>query len=167
MIRMAISRFLQNVFGGSRQRRATSNPNTIQQEPVAPATVAPFDYSDTRIPDASRSHIAQVLALIAEIETAATGEASWSPLLIEIHQLSEVHLPRLIKSYIDIPAAHRAEIFRKTGRSASFLLNEGLEKMNDRLRAMSLSLAQGNIDAFTRNMGFIDMRYGANQLSSD
>ena len=108
-----------------------------------------------------------MLALIADIEAAATGEASWNPLLIEIRQLSEVHLPTLIKSDINIPAAHRAEFFRKTGRSASFLLNKGLEKMDERLHTMSLSLAQGNIDAFTRNMGFIDMRYGANDLSPD
>ena len=164
---MAISRFLQYVLGGSRQRGAASSPSMVEQEFAVPAPVVPFDYADTRIPDASRNHITKVLALIAEIEAGAAGEASWSPLLIEIRQLSEVHLPTLIKSYIDIPAAHRAEIFRKTGRSASFLLNEGLEKMNDRLRAMSLSLAQGNIDAFTSNMRFIDMRYGENQLSPD
>ena len=108
-----------------------------------------------------------MLALIDDIDAAAAGEASWSPLLIEIRQLSEIHLPTLIKSYIDIPAAHRSEIFRKTGRSASFLLNEGLEKMNDRLRAMSLSLAQGNIEAFTSNMRFIEMRYSKDQFSPD
>ena len=88
-------------------------------------------------------------------------------MLIEIHQISDVHLPTLIKSYIDIPAAHRAEVFRKTGRSASFLLNDGLDKMADRLRSMSLSMAQGNIDAFASTMRFIDMRYGANGLSID
>jgi hypothetical protein len=167
MVSMAMLRYFQEVFKGSRQRGAGSDPSAFEQEPLAPSEVTSFDYADTRIPDASRNQIAKVLALIAEIEAAASGEADWNPLLIEIRQLSEVHLPALIKSYIDIPAAHRAEIFRKTGRSASFLLNDGLDKMNDRLRAMSLSLAQGNIDAFTRNMRFIDMRYGENELSGD
>lgn len=105
--------------------------------------------------------------MIAELETAAIGQAIAGPLLIEIRQLSEVHLPTLIKSYIDIPAAHRAEIFRKTGRSASFLLNEGLDKLADRLRAMSLSLAQNNIDAFTSTMRFIELRYGGSEFSPD
>ena len=167
---MAISRFLQDLFGGSRPREAGGEPASERPSPApapAAAAAAPFDYSDPRIPHASRSHVARVLALIADIEATASGEAGWNPLLIEIRQLSEVHLPKLIKSYIDIPPAHRAEIFRKTGRSASFLLNEGLEKMYDRLHAMSLSLAQGNLDAFTSNMSFIDLRYGANRLSPD
>jgi hypothetical protein len=166
---MALSRFLQDLFGGSPRRRTDSEPATTAPPAPAPtpAAVTAFDYTDKRIPDASRTPIAKVLALITDIETAAVDEESWSPHLIEIRQLSQVHLPALIKSYIDIPAAHRAEIFRKTGRSASFLLNEGLEKMADRLRTMSLSLAQGNIDAFTSEMRFIDMRYGASDLSSD
>ena len=41
-------------------------------------------------------------------------------------------------------------LFRTTGRSASFLLNDGLEKLAIRLRTMSRSQAQGNIDAFAR-----------------
>lgn len=164
---MIFSRLFQDVFGGSSRRVRGSSPDATEQELPAPDAVTPFDYTDARIPDASRNHIAKVLALIADIDAAAAGEASWSPLLIEIRQLSEIHLPTLIKSYIDIPAAHRSEIFRKTGRSASFLLNEGLEKMNDRLRAMSLSLAQGNIEAFTSNMRFIEMRYSKDQFSPD
>lgn len=160
-------RYFQKVFGDSQPRGADSEPPAINPKPAAIPAAAAFDYADPRIPDASRNRIAQVLGLIAEIETAATGEPAWSPLLAEIRQLSEIHLPSLIKSYIDIPAAHRAEIFRKTGRSASFLLNDGLDKMNDRLRAMSLSLAQGNIDAFTRNMRFIEMRYGETDLAPD
>lgn len=163
---MAISRFLQDLFGAPRPRDAGAEPPGERPSPAA-AAATPFDYSDPRIPHASRSHVAKVLALIAEIEATASGAAGWNPLLVEIRQLSEVHLPKLIKSYIDIPAAHRTEIFRRTGRSASFLLNEGLEKMYGRLHAMSLSLAQGNIDAFTSNMSFIDLRYGGNPLSSD
>lgn len=135
--------------------------------PPPPPPPPPFDYDDPRIPDASRGHIAKVLAMIADIEKAAASEPIWTPQLIEIRQLGNVHLPTLIKSYIDIPTAHRAEIFRRTGHSASFLLNEGLEKMIDRLNAMSLSMAQGNIDAFTSAMRFIDMRYGADPLSPD
>jgi len=164
---MTISRFFQQLLGLASEREAAPEPAAIDQVLPASATVAVFDYTDNRIPDASRNHIAKVLALIAELEKAAVSQAISSPLLIEIRQLSEVHLPTLIKSYLDIPAAHRAEIFRKTGRSASFLLNEGLDKLADRLRAMSLSLAQNNIDAFTSTMRFIDLRYGANEFSSD
>ena len=164
---MAIARFFQELFGGSRPRGTGAQSNSGAAEPQAPDTVVPFDYSDGRIPDASRSHIEKVLELIAEIQSAAAADATWHPMLIEIRQISEVHLPKLIGSYVDIPAAHRAEIFRTTGRSASFLLNDGLDKLAVRLRAMSRSLAQGNIDAFASAMHFIEMRYGANPILPD
>ena len=160
---MAVARFFQDLVGGSRPRGADGPPPPV----AAPAPVDPFDYADTRIPHASRGHIAKVLGLIGDIETAAQAEEMWSPMLIEIRQIADVHLPALIKSYIDIPAAHRAEIFRNTGRSASFMLNDGLDKLTERLRAMSLSLAQGNIDAFNSAMRFIEMRYGANPIPRD
>ena len=164
---MALSRFFQELFGGSRPRSGNARANPRSPEPQAPAAAIPFDYSDSRIPDASRGAIDAVLALIADIEAAAAADATWHPMLFEIRQISEVHLPKLIGSYIDIPAAHRAEIFRTTGRSASFLLNDGLEKLAVRLRTMSRSQAQGNIDAFASAMHFIDMRYGANPILPD
>jgi hypothetical protein len=40
------------------------------------------------------------------------------------------------------------------------MLHEGLKKMADRLSAMSMSMAQGNIDTFTSNLRFIEARYG-------
>ena len=106
-------------------------------------------------------------ALIADIEARAAVESEWSPVLLELRQMGDVHLPTLLQSYIDIPPAHRAEIFRKTGHSASFALNDGLDRMADRLREMSSSLAQGNLDAFTANMRFIESRYGAGYAPFD
>jgi len=141
-------------------------PPPARDAPAAPAKPA-FDYDDPRIPETATTRIAIVRSLIADIEARAATEDLWSPILLEIRQMGDVHLPSLLQSYIDIPAAHRAEIFRRTGRSASYVLNDGLDKMADRLRAMSLSLAQGNIDAFTSTMRFIDMRYGESQLSPD
>ena len=40
------------------------------------------------------------------------------------------------------------------------VMSESLQKMADRLDAMSRSLAQDNIDAFTSNLRFIEGRYG-------
>jgi hypothetical protein len=51
-------------------------------------------------------------------------------------------------------------VFRETGRSASFLLNERLDKILARLREMSRQLARGNVDDFTQNIRFVDMNYG-------
>ncbi len=74
--------------------------------------------------------------------------------------MCEQHLPKMIRSYREIPPQHRAEIFRKTGRSASYALNDGLDKMIQRLRDISLHLAQDDINSFTANLDFIDRRYG-------
>ena len=126
-----------------------------------------FDYEDARVPETARPKIAAVQALIADIETRAAIESEWSPVLLELRQMGDVNLPTLLQSYVDIPPAHRAEIFRKTGHSASFALNDGLDRMADRLREMSASLAQGNLDAFTANMRFIESRYGTGYAPFD
>lgn len=166
---MARQRFFSRLFGGSNPPpQADSAPQPAP--PVAappPPPVPPVDFSDERIPDTSRGRIEKLLAIIASTEAAATNEPAWCPILVELQQLREKHLPILLRSYIEIPAAHRAEVFRKTGRSASFALNEALDKMIERLNTLSQKLAQGNIDAFTSNLRFIDMRYGEDRLSAD
>ncbi len=73
--------------------------------------------------------------------------------------MRDVHLPKLIQSYIDIPVNHRGEIFRKTGKSASFLLGASLDRMQERVDEILRSLAQHDIDAFTNNTKFISERY--------
>ena len=161
---MAQPSFLDRLLGLFRG----SAPVPPPAPPSAPAKAKiAFDYSDPRIPDNARPKIETVQGLIADIEARAAVESEWSPVLLELRQMGDVHLPTLLQSYIDIPPAHRAEIFRKTGHSASFALNDGLDRMADRLREMSSSLAQGNLDAFTANMRFIESRYGAGYAPFD
>jgi hypothetical protein len=50
-------------------------------------------------------------------------------------------------------------VFRETGKSASFLLNESLDKMLARLRDISSQLAKGNITTFAENVRFVDLYY--------
>ncbi len=146
-------------------------PAPVEAPVAPPPTPLPakvdFDFSDPRLPDNVGPLIAQVTGLIEDIEHRAANEPQWSPHIAEIRQLRDYHLPTMLKSYVEIPAAHRAEIFRRTGHSASYALAAALDKMIERLRQMSASLAQGNIDAFTANLHFIDLRYGAAPLSSD
>lgn len=128
--------------------------------PAGSASPAAFDYDDPRIPDTSRQRVAIVRTLIAEIEARAAAKGVTGPVLVDLKQMRDNHLPTLLASYIDIPAEHRAEIFRETGRSASYILNDGLDKMATRLRAMSKDLARGDIEAFSINSRFIESRYG-------
>ncbi|MFS0737908.1 hypothetical protein ABC347_12730 [Sphingomonas sp. 1P06PA] len=139
-------------------------PPAAERAPATPPAPAPSsapDPDDPRIPDASRAKVRAVLELIADLESRISDDSLAAGTRVDLDQMRSVHMPRLIQSYVDIPAAHRSEIFRRTGRSASYVLNDGLDVMAERLRAMSKSLAQGNIDAFTDNMRFIDSRYGS------
>lgn len=129
--------------------------------PPAPAPPPPpaIDFDDKRIPAAAKEQAHVILGLIADLESRATGEGIVNTELIELEQMKTRYLPKLLVSYAEIPPEHRAEIFRSTGKSASFMLGERLDKMIERLREISRLLAQGHLDAFTANMQFIDTRF--------
>jgi hypothetical protein len=132
-------------------------------EPEAPSSApaeAAFDFDDPRIPDASKDRVLLIKGLVADLEQRAV-ECGVTSELLELRRMRTVHLPKLLESYIQIPPEYRAEVFRETGRSASFLLNERLDKMAARLREISTMLARGQLNAFAENMRFIDMRYGS------
>jgi len=138
-----------------------SGPARPDPAPASNApTVPPISAEDPRLPDASRPLVARLLALIADIEARTHDDALMVSALTEVRQMRDNHLPRLIESYAEIPASHRAEIFRQTGRSASYNLNQGLEKMIARLETLSRSLAQEDLDSFADNLRFIENRYG-------
>jgi hypothetical protein len=134
--------------------------------PALPAPAAPtgpaIGPDDERLPDASRPRVARLTALISDIEARARDNSLLVSALAEVRQMRDTHLPRLIASYAEIPAAHRAEIFRTTGRSASYNLNEALDRMVARAETLSRSMAQDDIDSFADNLRFIEQRYGDN-----
>lgn len=128
--------------------------------PAAPA-IPPVivDYEDARIPGSAKDRIRRIQACLHEVETALAREDMPGFSSVDINQMREQHLPKLVKSYIDIPEAHRSEIFRKTGKSASFILNDSLEQMQAKIDTILRNLAQKDIDAFTNNIRFVDERY--------
>jgi hypothetical protein len=126
-----------------------------------PAPLPRLTAEDERLPDASRPRLAQLLALIADIEARADASPLLASAIIEVRQMRDAHLPRLLASYADIPPAHRAEIFRATGRSASYEFNAALDRMLERASALSRSLAQQDINDFAANLRFIERRYGS------
>jgi hypothetical protein len=128
--------------------------------PAAPPPRAPsFDYDDERIPTPAREKVRAILAALAEVETMMEREQVQPVSRTEIELMRDEHLPKLVKSYIDIPPTHRAEIFRKTGKSASFILEESLETMQGRIAEIARNLAQHDLDAFASNAAFISRRY--------
>jgi len=125
-----------------------------------PAATAGIGADDPRIPDATRPRVARLLALIADLEARTGHDPLLAAQATEVRQMRASHLPALVASYADIPPAHRAEIFRRTGRSASYTLNEGVDRMIERAETLSRALAEENIDSFADNLRFIETRYG-------
>lgn len=133
--------------------------------PVAgPAPVAPppsLEPEDSRLPDTSRPRVARLLSLMSDIEARSQEHSLLVSALTEVRQMRDTHLPQLVSSYAEIPPAHRADIFRQTGRSASYNLNAALDKMIARLETLSSAMAKDDIDSFADNLRFIEHRYGS------
>lgn len=126
--------------------------------PASPSLAA----DDPRLPDTARPRVARLLAIAADIEARAERDPLMAAAVTEVRQMRDQHLPQLVASYAEIPPAHRAEIFRATGRSASYKLNEALDRMLAKSEQLSRSLAQEDINSFADNLRFIDQRYGGN-----
>lgn len=111
-----------------------------------------------RIPQSSLQRVLAVRDLVRDLEK-ETASRGMQAELDELGRIKATHLPRLIQSYIEIPEQHRSDVFRETGKSASFLLNDSLDKMLARLRDISSQLARGNITTFAENVRFVDLYY--------
>lgn len=149
----------------SRIARAFSGTPAQNVPPIpAPPAIPPVqvDYEDERVPNGAKERIRRILACLIDAEKAMAREQIPGFTQVDVIQMREQHLPKLIKSYIDIPAEHRSEIFRKTGKSASFILNESLDQMQHKVDEILRNLAQHDIDAFTNNTKFIGQRYADN-----
>ena len=149
---------LATVFGAP---DAATPPAPPPREPGRPATPS-FSAEDERLPDTSRPKVARLLEMAADIEARGQRDPLLGPAVTEVRQMRDQHLPQLVSSYAEIPPAHRAEIFRTTGRSASYKLNEALDRMIAKIEALSRTLAQEDINSFADNLRFIEGRYGSN-----
>lgn len=139
-----------------RSREAVPERSPVPAAPVLPELSA----DDPRLPTASKGRIAQLIVLISDIEGRRDVDGGLASTRAEVRQMRDIHVPRLIASYAEIPPQHRAEIFRTTGQSASYSLNAGLDRVIARLEHLSRSLAQDDIDGFADNLRFIEQRYG-------
>ena len=127
----------------------------------APAAAAAFDLDDPRLPAPARASAKAITAAIEAVLNNSHNSEFDRIVLGELVQMRAEHLPKLLRSYVDVPPQHRKEIFKNTGRSASFLLDDALRKMAGRVDKLSRDLAQNDLDAFANNAEFVSRRYGA------
>lgn len=158
---------LKGLLGAADPPSRGNAPLSVEpaREQPEPAPTPPVDLA--RVPAAARDRVAAIQAQIADLQHRAASRGHGDAEHVELTQIGSVYLPRLLKSYAEIPPEHRAEIFRDTGRSASFLLGERLDKILDRLNEISRDFARGHLDAFSDNMRFIDLRYGPSSSPFD
>jgi hypothetical protein len=145
-------------LGGSASPEGAASDSAVDRASPAPPMDDPS--VDERLPQSSLDRVVEIRALSADLE-AHCRDGGLIGEMIELQRLRTSHLPQLLRSYVSIPPAHRAEVFRETGRSASYLLNERLDKILGRLHEMSKQLARGNLDQFTQNIRFVDKNYGS------
>lgn len=126
-----------------------------------PVTAPAFDLDDPRLPGPARASAKAIMAAI-EAVLDSNHHSEFDRIVVgELVQMRTEHLPKLLRSYVDVPPQHRKEIFKNTGRSASFLLDDALRKMSGRVDKLSRDLAQNDLDAFANNAEFVSRRYGA------
>ncbi|MEP9403514.1 hypothetical protein [Sphingomonas sp. VNH70] len=152
---MSIFRIVFKALSGKAEPSGSPAPSTPAPDPAQ----IELDWEDDRIPSQAKDRIRRILACLHEVESEMERHAI--PLFNrpQIGHMRDQHLPKLVLSYINIPPAHRGEIFRKTGKSASFILNEGLDKMQGSIDEIMRNLAQHDLDTFGTNIRFIEQRY--------
>jgi hypothetical protein len=144
--------------GDPGEENVSPSPSVPPSGPPSPAGDPLGGEWKRLIPQSSLQRVLAVRDLVRDLEK-ETETRKMQTELDELGRIKATHLPRLIQSYIEIPEQHRADVFRETGKSASFLLNESLDKMLARLRDISSQLAKGNITTFAENVRFVDLYY--------
>jgi hypothetical protein len=146
---------LRDFFAGS-SAAAQGDPHAETYSP-APGGEQTGRWQE-QVPPPAYERVLAIRELILGLEK-TTAERGMQAELDELGRIRSTHLPQLLQSYIEIPPEHRAEVFRETGRSASFLLCDSLDKMLARLRDLSAQAARGNITTFAENIRFVDLYY--------
>lgn len=153
MTKRSLMDSLRGFFAGDPDEEPVEGPRPTP----APGDPLGGDWKE-RIPQSSLKRVLAIREAVRELEQ-ETATRGMQAELDELGRIKATHLPRLIQSYIEIPEQHRSDVFRETGKSASFLLNDSLDKMLARLRDISSQLARGNITTFAENVRFVDLYY--------
>lgn len=135
-------------------------PQPVAAVPKAETQVVHSDPDMPGLPNDSRHRVQEINTLLEAIRRRIGQDLLGQPLVIEMEQMRDRHLPKLLRSYVEIPPDHRREIFSKTGRSASVHLAESLDAMTRRLKEIDRDLSREHLDTFEDNARFISRTYG-------
>lgn len=134
---------------------------TPHVEPAGRSSSAVFSDPDMPgLPGTARPIVRSINDYIESITKRIADNPLGMPLVIEMEQMRDRHLPLLLTSYRNIPDEHRKQIYNETGLSASVHLSTSLTDMCNRLKDIDRSLAKEHINTFADNARFIQDTYG-------
>lgn len=144
-------------------RRMLGIPETshVSASSVAPKAINTTNTTDPNLPQSTKDRIPALLRRIEEVMARARADSA----MTEVSQLERMrndHLEKVLGAYLEIPKEHRGEIYVRTTKSASFHLNDAIDKMAERIEEISRSLAADKINVFADNASFVMKNYDKN-----
>lgn len=140
---------------------------------AAPAhTAAPVDApkaTNTKNPDLPqkvKDKLPALLRRIEEVHARAKADEAMTEAL-QLERMRDDHLEKVLGAYLEIPKEHLNEIYVKTGKSASFHLNDAIDKMAARIEEISRTLATDKINVFADNTSFVMQNYDDKANTAD
>src|SRR4028118_1634147 len=121
MTKRSLMDSLRGFFAGDPDEEPVSGPRPTPAPPI-PGDPLGGDWKE-RIPQSSLKRVLAIREAVRELEQ-ETATRGMQAELDELGRIKATHLPKLIQSYIEIPEQHRSDVFRETGKSARFLLND-------------------------------------------
>lgn len=110
------------------------------------------------LPQKVKDKLPALLRRIEEIHARADDDQAMSE-MTQLERMRNDHLEKVLGAYLEIPKEHLNEIYVKTGKSASFHLNDAIDKMAGKLEEISRSLAANKINVFEDNTSFVMQNY--------
>ena len=142
---------------GLRSGNSAANRSAPTAQTIETPTLITCD--DPHLPESLRKRAATIAEASARIEAALERRPVAAFDRPDFARIRDRHAQEILRAYLALPEAHRAEIFRKTGKSASFIAAERLDTLICRLGAIETALAQRDIDTFAATMRFIETAY--------
>ena len=139
------------------QREPEPTKETIQNAELAALPVRVERYLEARRADLPPSTSRQVDELLLRLEVLAAQlkkVETEAPVVTDARKLIGEELPRLIDSFVNVPATHR-----HAGSDPERQLREGLDTISEELKRLSDQLARGDLDRLAIEGRFLEIKY--------
>ncbi|MGB3722486.1 MAG: hypothetical protein WA979_06665 [Pacificimonas sp.] len=106
------------------------------------------------LPATARSQVDELLLRLEILAPQLEKVDVDAPVVTDARRLIGDELPRLVTSYVDVPAS-----YRETGGDADKQLHEGLATISGELKRLSEQLAKGDLDRLAIEGRFLEIKY--------